>query len=48
MYDGILPIKVNEIVPFATKSIDLKSIMLSEISLRERDKYPMLSFVCGI
>ena len=41
-------IKKNEILPFATTSMDLKSITLSEISQTEKDKYHMISFTCGI
>ena len=41
-------IKKNEILPFATTWLDLEGIMLSEISWAERDKYYMLSLICGI
>ena len=42
-------IKQNEIVPFATTWMNLKSIMLSElISLTEKDKYCMISLVYKI
>ena len=43
-----LAIKKNEIVPFATTYMDLEYIMLSEIIETEKDKYCMLSFICGI
>ena len=49
MYDGILfTHKKNEILPFATIWMDLESIMLSEISQTEKDKFFMLSLMFGI
>ena len=41
-------IKKNEIMPFATRWIDLEGIMLSEIIQTEKDKYCMISLTCGI
>ena len=41
-------IKKNEILPFATVWMELECIMLSEISQSEKDKYHMISLVCGI
>ena len=41
-------VKNKKIVPFATVWIDLKNIMLSEISQSEKDKYHMISLICGI
>ena len=41
-------IKKNEILPFAVTWMDLEGIMLSEISQTEKDKYHMISFLCGI
>ena len=41
-------IKKNEILPFATAWTELESIMLSEISQTKKDKYSMLSLICGI
>ena len=37
-----------EISPFVTTWMDLEGIMLSEISQREKDKYCMISLICGI
>ena len=37
-------IKKNEILPFATKWMELEGIMLSEISQSEKDKNHMTSF----
>ena len=36
-------IKKDEILPFATIWIDLESLMLSELSQSEKDKYCMIS-----
>ena len=41
-------IKKNEILPFAMTWMELESIMLSEISQSEKDKYRMTSLICGI
>ena len=41
-------IKKNEILPFAATCMDLEGIMLSEISQTEKDKYCMVSLICGI
>ena len=38
----------KEILPFTTTWMDLESIMLSEISQTEKDKYCMVSLICGI
>ena len=40
-------IKTEKIIPFATAWMELESIMLSEISLAVRDKYPMISPLTG-
>ena len=41
-------IKKNEILPFAATWMDLEGIMLSEISQTEKDKYCMISLICGL
>ena len=41
-------IKKNEIIPFAATWMDLEIIILSEVSQTEKDKYNMISFICGI
>ena len=41
-------IKKKKMLPYATVWMDLENIMLSEISQLEKDKYHMISLVCGI
>ena len=41
-------IRKNEIMPFAATWKDLESIILSEVSQREKEKYCMTSLICGI
>ena len=41
-------IKKNEIMPLAATWMDLEIVILSEISHTEKDKYHMISFMCGI
>ena len=40
--------KMNEIFPFTTTWMDLERIMLSEITQIEKNKYSLLSLLCGI
>ena len=40
--------KADEIMPFETRWTDLEDIMLSEISQTEKDKYHMISLICGL
>ena len=40
-------IKMNEIMPFTATWIDLEIIILSEVSQTEKDKYHMISLICG-
>ena len=47
IYNGMLTIKKNEILPFEATWMDLEIIMLSEISQTEKDKY-CISLICGI
>ena len=41
-------IKRNEIVPFAEKWMDLETVIQSEISQKENDRYHILMYICGI
>jgi hypothetical protein len=41
-------IKKNEILSFAGKWMELKNIVLSEVSQAQKDKSYMFSLICGI
>ena len=41
-------IRKNEIMPFAATWMYLEIIILSEVSQKEKDKYHMISLICGI
>ena len=41
-------IKKNEIMPLVATWMDLEIIILSEVSQTEKDKYHMISLICGI
>ena len=41
-------IKKNEITPFAATWMDIEIIILSKVSQTEKDKYHMISLLCGI
>ena len=41
-------IKKNEIMSFAATWMDLETVILSEVSQTEKDKYCMISLICGI
>ena len=41
-------IKKDEIMPFAATCMDLEIITLSEVSQTAKDKYHMISLICGI
>ena len=41
-------IKKNKIMPLAATRMDLESIVLSEVSQTEKEKYCMVSFISGI
>ena len=48
IYNKILAITKNEILPIATTWLELESIMLSEINQSEKEKYHMISLICGL
>ena len=41
-------LKKNKIMSFAETRVDLESVILSEISQMEEEKYCMASLICGI
>ena len=41
-------IKKNKIMPFAETWMQLEIIILGEVSQKEKDKYHMISLICGI
>ena len=46
--DDYSAIEKNEIMPFAATRMKLEITLLSEVSQKEKDKYHMLSLICGI
>ena len=49
IYNGILlSHKKNKIVPFAETWIELEAVIQSEVSQKEKNKYRILSLICGI
>ena len=41
-------IKKNKIMPFAATWMELETLILSEVSQKEKDKYHVISLICGI
>ena len=41
-------IKRNEILPFAEMWMDLETVIQSEVSQKEKNKYRVISLICGI
>ena len=41
-------IKKNEIMPFAAAWMELETLILSEVSQKEKDQYHMISLIPGI
>ena len=48
MMEYYLAVKKNKIMPFAATWMDLEIITLSEVSQKEKDKYHIISLICGI
>ena len=48
MYNGILAIKRNETELFVVRWMDLESVIQSEVSQKEKNKYHMLTHIYGI
>ena len=49
IYNGILlSHKKEQKMPFAVTWIDLEIVILSEVSQTGKDKYHMVSLICGI
>ena len=44
----LLAMKKKEILPFVTTWMNLKSIMITEISQKHKEKRYMISFICRI
>ena len=38
----------NKIMPFVATWVDLEIVILSEVSQTQKDKYHMISLICGI
>ena len=38
----------NKIVPFAETWMDLETVIQTEVSQKEKDKYHIISLICGI
>ena len=50
IHNGILLLshKKNKIMPFAATWMELETLMLSEMSKKDKDKYHMISLITGI
>ena len=46
VYDSA--IKKNEIMPFVETWMDLETVIQSEVSQKEKNKYHVLTYICGI
>ena len=48
IYSGVLAIKRNEIGSFVETWMDLETVIQSEVSQKEKNKYRVLTHICGI
>ena len=47
IYNGILAIKRKEIGLFVETSMDVETVIQSEVSQKEKNKYHILMHICG-
>ena len=47
IYNGILVIKRNEIESFVGMWMDLETVIQSEVSQKAKNKYRILTHICG-
>ena len=47
IYNGILAIKMNETGSFVEMWMDLGTVIQSEVSQKEKNKYRILTHTCG-
>ena len=47
IYNGILAIKRNEIGSLVEMWMDLETVIQSEVSQKEKNKYCILTHICG-
>ena len=48
IYNGIISHKTNEIMPFAVNLDGPRTVIQSEVSQKEKNKYHILTHICGI
>ena len=48
IYKGILDIKRNETGSFVETWMDLETVIQSQVSPKEKNKYRILTHICGI
>ena len=48
VYSGILLSHWKERMPFAVTCVDLEIVILCEVSQAEKEKYHMITLICGI
>ena len=48
IYNGILLRNKNRLMPFLATWMDLETLILSEVSQKEKDNYDIMSVICGI
>ena len=46
--DQYSAIKKNKVMPFAATWMELETLILSEVSQKEKDRYHMISLISGI